>query len=138
MNNKINKISFEDTDKKLEIDIYGKVFEINVNKLDEIKTEELENEEDINAMDKMLDSVLGDGAVEEINKIRKDAGYDKMAISHELAIFMKMIELYANSVMAPIDNLENTYNNMYNKMNRFERRNYNKGYRNNYNNRYRR
>lgn len=136
MNNKINKISFEDTDKKLEIDIYGKIFNINVSKLDEINTEEL-TKEDISVMEKMLDSVLGDGAVEELNKIRKEAGYEKMAISHELAIFMKMIELYADSITAPMNNLENTYNNIYNNINRFERRNYNKGYRNN-NYRYRR
>lgn len=136
MNNRINKISFEDTDKKLEIDIYGKLYEIKVNKLEEINTEDLEKEEDINAMDKMLDSVLGEGAVEELNKIRKENGYERMAVSHELAIFMKMIEIYADSVMAPINSLENTYNNINRQMNRYEKRNYNKGYRNNY--RYRR
>lgn len=132
------KIDFEDTDKKIKIEIYGKDFEINENVLSELKTDDLADEQDIDVMDKMLDDILGAGSVETLNNIRKENGYEKMGVTHELAIFMRLIEVYTESVLTPINEAEKTYNNIYNKMNRYERRNYNKGYRNNRYDRYRR
>lgn len=137
--NKRARIGFEDTDKKLEIEIYGEKFEISEEKIGELKTDSIAEEKDIDVMEKMMDDILGAGAVEKLNKIRKDNGYEKMSISNELAIFMKLIEIYAERVLEPIAEMERTYSNVYNTMNRYERRNYNRNYRNNrYNDRYRR
>lgn len=137
--NKRARIGFEDTDKKLEIEIYGEKFEISEEKIGELKTDSIAEEKDIDVMEKMMDDILGAGAVEKLNKIRKDNGYEKMSISNELAIFMKLIEIYAERVLEPITEMERTYSNVYNAMNRYERRNYNRNYRNNrYNDRYRR
>ena len=137
--NKRARIGFEDTDKKLEIEIYGEKFEISEEKIGELKTDSIAEEKDIDVMEKMMDDILGAGAVEKLNKIRKDNGYEKMSISNELAIFMKLIEIYAERVLEPITEMERTYSNVYNTMNRYERRNYNRNYRNNrYNDRYRR
>lgn len=137
--NKRAKIGFEDTDRKLEIEIYGEKFEINEDKISELKTDDIADEKDIDVMEKTMDDILGAGAVEKLNKIRKDNGYEKMSISNELAIFMKLIEIYAERVLEPITEMERTYSNVYNTMNRYERRNYNRNYRSNrYNDRYRR
>ena len=120
------EIRYEDTDKKLEVNLYGKkIFKINEGIVGELDTKKLQEEEP--SVEKM-ENILGEGAVDEINKIREVDGYDKMELSHELALVMYIIEYYVNTLIKPIDNMTNRYRKEYNK----RRNNYNR------NNRYRR
>ena len=124
------EIRYEDTDKKLEVNLYGKkIFKINEGIVGELDTKKLQEEEpSVEKMEKLINDILGEGAVDEINKIREVDGYDKMELSHELALVMYIIEYYVNTLIKPIDNMTNRYRKEYNK----RRNNYNR------NNRYRR
>ena len=124
------EIRYEDTDKKLEVNLYGKkIFKINEGIVGELDTKKLQEEEPtVEKMEKLINDILGEGAVDEINKIREADGYDKMELSHELALVMYIIEYYVNTLIKPIDNMTNRYRKEYNK----RRNNYNR------NNRYRR
>ena len=133
--NKKIRIGFEDTDKKTKVEIYGKEFEIDENRLSELKTDEVAEEKDINVMYKILDEILGDGTADTLNIIRKENGYGEMGVNHVLPILLKLLEVYTKKIFEPLEEVENKYNDIYKRINRFERRSYNKNYRNN---RYRR
>lgn len=128
---KVKSIRFEDTDKKIKVDIYGEEFEINENKFLEIKTDELGNEDNAEELFKLLEQVLGEGSIDKLNKIRKENGYGELEFSHVLAIFMHIIEYYTNTAMEPMNKMQNAYDNVYNNLNRYERRNNNNNYRRN-------
>jgi hypothetical protein len=131
---KVMSIGYEDTDKKIEIDIYGIRFEINKEYLESRKDGEpyAENE---------LDKILGTGAIEKINKKRLSDGYDELTISAEMEIYGFIMSSYIKAVTEPllnnitgavdeqvnkIKNMENRYNNQ----NRQQRRNNNRRYNN--------
>ena len=115
MNDNIRKFSYEDTDKKIEIEIYGLVFEINKNSL--------ENQ---------IDKILGDGSVEKINKKRVADGYKEMDLQIELNLLGCIFETYANATMNNVTNrITNTARNINNRINELnnmnrQQRRYNK------------
>lgn len=125
------KISFgyEDTDKKIEISLYGLDFEIN--NLDSI--EEIENldKDNSNVIEAQLEKILGNGAIEKINRKRINDGYNKLDLNVELNILGCIFETYARSmtgnVLGRVTNAVNDINNDINRnMNREQRRNYNR------------
>lgn len=132
MNNNIMKFGYEDTDKKIEIDLYGIEFEI---KLDNKKIEELENVKDeisLKEMEMHIDEILGENAVKKINEKRKKDGYKEIDENVALQIFMCIFQAYSNSYIGNITNymensntkLENQYNRMNRNVNKYKRRNY--------------
>lgn len=135
-NKKVMKFGYEDTDKKIEIEVYGLVFEIK--NLDSNSYDKYKNiDKDLNTIEKEIDVILGKGAVEKINNKRINDGYDKMDLNVELALLGCIFEAYANSVTGNMFNkIDSTVKNIYNKTNnyknsnRVQRRNYNR-----YNNR---
>ena len=140
MENKVYKFGYEDTDKKIEIDLYGLIFEIK--NLDENKVEDFKNidRNDKNIIEKQIESILGKGCIEEINRKREKDGYDKLTIDIELNILGCIFEAYYNSVIGNFANkIKNTADNTkkqveeltMNNFNREQRRNYNRNYRNN-------
>lgn len=130
MENKINKISFEDTDKDLDIEIYGEKFKLNENKLINVNTDEIKEDED--QLERLLEDILGEGSIEKLNKIRKENGYEKMEASQELAVLEAVIRVYTDAILKPIDSMANTYDRVQNAGNRYNRRN--NQFRNGYNN----
>lgn len=138
MENKRLKFGYEDTDKKIEIELYGLVFEIN--NLDNL--EELENldAENGNAVEAQLEKILGKGAIEKINNKRINDGYKKLDLNAELSILGCIFEAYAKSmtgnVLERATNAVNSINKDIDKANignREQRRNYNRNNsRNNY------
>lgn len=144
--NKIRKFGYEDTDKKIEIEIYGLRFEIN--NLDSNSYDKYKNiDKDLSTLEKEIDFILGDGAVEKINAKRISDGYDKMDLNVELALLGCIFETYASAVTGNLFNKVNSVvNNTINKIdsykNREQRRNnkFNRNYNYNrhYNDRYRR
>ena len=137
LKNKMISIGYEDTDKKIEINLYGLVFEIR--NLDNIEKLENVNKGDINAVEAQIEELLGMGAIEKINKKRIDDGYNKMDISIELNVLGCIFEAYAKSITngftSKITNTINDVNkDIENFGNRVDRRSYNnsrnRGYRN--------
>ena len=134
IDNRKARIGFEDTDKSVKIEIYGKDFEIDTNRASKLEAEEIADEKEINVLYKTIDEILGDGTVETLNNIRKENGYGEMEVNHVLPILLKIIEVYTKGMFEPLEKIERQYSDLYRKINRFERRDY----RNNRNNRYRR
>lgn len=139
--NKVLKFGYEDTDKKIEIEIYGLRFEIN--NLDSNSYDKYKNiDKDLSTLEKEIDFILGDGAVEKINAKRISDGYDKMDLNVELALLGCIFETYANSVTGNLFNkVDSVVNNTINKIdsykNREQRRNNKYNRNNNYNRNYR-
>lgn len=128
-NKKVLSFGYEDTDKSIEIDLYGLVFEIK--NLDNIGELENLNRSDNNAVEARLEKILGEGAIEKINRKRVNDGYKKLDLNIELNILGCIFETYAKSmtgnVLGRVTNVVNDINkNINNSMNREQRRNYNR------------
>lgn len=132
MNNNRTKFSYEDTDKKIEIDLYDIIFEI---KLDNKKIEELENVKDeisLKEMEMHIDEILGENAVKKINEKRKKDGYKEIDENVAVQIFMCIFKAYSDSYIGNITNyvdnnnnrLENQYNRLNRNVNKYRKRNY--------------
>lgn len=135
---------YEDTDKKIEISLYGLTFEIK--NLNEKKIEELSkiDKDNRNGIEAQLDMILGEGAVEKINNKRIADGHEKMSIDVELNIFGCIFEAYSKEMVqntvkkvtnamkdinADVDNVNNNIRNFGNRdQRRYQNRNYNRGY----------
>lgn len=124
------KIGYEQTDKKIEIEIYDLKFEIkNVEKLQEFEDVK---DNDLDTIKKMIETMLGEGAVEKINKKRKEDGYEEINSSIALNILLGIYKVYSSEyidgVLGSMEKMENRVNNI----NRNTRRNYNRGNRRRY------
>lgn len=124
------KIGYEQTDKKIEIEIYDLKFEIkNVEKLQEFEDVK---DNDLDTIKKMIETMLGEGAVEKINKKRKEDGYDEINSSIALNILLGIYKVYSSEyidgVLGSMEKMEDRVNNI----NRNTRRNYNRGNRRRY------
>ena len=128
-NNKRVSFGYEDTDSKIEIDLYGIVFEINnLDSIDELKNIDQENE---NVIEAQLEKILGKGAIEKINRKRASDGYKELDLNIELNILGCVLEAYAKgtagNVLGRVTNaVEDINKDMSNTMNREQRRNYNR------------
>lgn len=116
------KIGYENTDKKIEIEIYGLKFEIN--NVENIKDFENVEDNDLNGLEKMIESLLGTGSIEKINNQREKDGYNKIdskvALNILVGISQAYMTEYTNDIMQPIeksiDRIERVNN--YNRENR--------------------
>ena len=146
MDNKRVSLDYKDTDKRVEIEIYGLVFEIK-----ELNKEELEkiDRNDSNELEKEIDKVLGEGSAEKINRKRLQDGYEKMDVAVASNILGFIMETYVKETVGKVansatvamndvaNNISNLANGNFNNYNREQRRNYNRNYRKN-NRKYRR
>ena len=96
MENKRLKFGYEDTDKSIEIDLYGLVFEIK--NLDNLEELEKLDRNDSNVIEAQLEKILGNGAIEKINNKRESDGYKKLDLNIELNILGCIFETYAKSM----------------------------------------
>lgn len=142
MNNRM-KFGYEDTDKKIEIDLYGLIFEIK--NLSNDKIEEFRNfDKNLSNIERQIEEILGNGCVEKINNKRVADGYDKMGLEVELNILGCIFEAYAKAMTNnTIDRVSKSINDVNNKINNLNERNRNQRRNNKYNrngnyNRYRR
>lgn len=128
MENKIMKFGYEDTDKIIEIDLYGLVFEINnLENLEDLENIDRNNNDIIEAQ---LEKILGKGAIEKINNKRISDGYKKLDLNIELNILGCIFETYSNcttkNVLERVKNTVNNINENMERVNREQRKNYNK------------
>ncbi len=133
LENRRLSFGYEDTDKKLEIELYGLVFEIN--NFESVENLEKIDRNNINVIEAQINKILGDGAVEKINRKRNQDGYKNMDINIELNVLGCIFEVYAKSMLSgvtdkisnTVNEVENSVNNLTNKYgNREQRRNYNR------------
>ena len=130
---KVLSFGYEDNDKKLEIELYGLVFEIrNLNSIEELENLDSNN---FDSIEIELEKILGKGSIEKINNKRRKDGYQDLDINIELNILGCIMETYAksmtnntlgrvlNSVNDMNKNIDNVINNNFN---RNQRRNYNR------------
>ena len=133
MENRRLSFGYEDTDKKIEVSLYGLIFEINkknivdkdINNIDERNENEVENE---------IKEIIGENSIEKINNKRINDGYEKMTLDVEVAVLTCIYKAYITATSGTmIDEIINTNKEIEKKvkdnaMNREQRRNYNKDY----------
>lgn len=109
----MNRIDYEQTDKKIVVDIYGIEFEIKKLRkeiLQEIEDLKKEETEDFESLYKYIDLFLGEGASEKINAKRKEDGYEPMNYEVILKIIDMVVGIYKEQ-----------YNELMNYGNKFDR-----------------
>lgn len=99
------RLGYENTDKKIEIEIYGINFEIkNVEKIKEYKNVE---DDDLNSLEKMIETLIGTGSIEKLNEQRKKDGYNEIDSSIALNILMGIYQTYAqeytDNILKPLE-----------------------------------
>lgn len=107
------RIDYKDTEKKLEVEIYGLRFELNSKELENIDTKEINDN-----LDEIIKKVLGEDAIEKINAKRKEDGYEEMDTQVKLTIVTFLVETYVNASISPINNMVNRANDKYKNINR--------------------
>ena len=132
MESKRLKFGYEDTDYKIEIDLYGIVFEIDKEKIINKDIKNI-NENDEDTVKKEIEKVIGIGSVEKINNKRLSDGYKKMTLDVEIAVLTCIYKTYITATSGTmVDEIIETNRNMENKaknlgnINREQRRNYSK------------
>lgn len=132
-NKKVLSFGYEDTDKKLEIELYGLVFEIrNLNSIEELENLDRNN---FDSIEIELEKILGKGSIEKINNKRRKDGYQDLDINIELNILGCIMETYAKSmtnntlgrVLDSVNDMNKDIDNVINNnFNRNQRRNFNR------------
>lgn len=132
MENKRLSFGYEDTDKKIEIELYGLVFEINKEKIINKDIKSI-NENDEDSVKREIEEVIGEGSVEKINNKRISDGYKKMTLDVEIAVLTCIYKSYITATSGTmVDEIIETNRNMEDKaknlgnINREQRRNYSK------------
>lgn len=118
------KIDYEQTDKKILVEIYGirfEVKELNKEVLKEIEDIKGEETEDFEGLYKYVDLFLGEGASEKINAKRQEDGYDKMNYRTLIAVIDTIIQAYQNTY-DEVMNYKKKFNNYGNRQ--YRRRRY--------------
>lgn len=135
MKSKRVSFGYEDTDQKIEVDIYGLVFEINKKNIVDKDLKDINEDED--TIEREIREVIGEDSIEKINNKRLKDGYDEMTLDVEIAVLTCIYKAYITAtsgnmideVMNTNKELENKARNLDSEINREQRRNYN---RNNY------
>jgi hypothetical protein len=122
-----NKLNYEDTDRKIELEIYGLIFEVK-KEIEDIDAKELKEQNKIN-ISEIIDKIFGNGATDKINKKRIQDGYEVMDTQVALTIISYAVNAYVNASVSPINEVINNYNYKVNKMNRFRSQNQRRNYR---------
>lgn len=143
MDRKIMKFGYEDTDQKIEIDLYGLVFEINKERILNKDINSVNSNDEEKIKDEIED-ILGKGTIEKINNKRINDGYNEMTLDVEVAVLTCIYKTYIEFTTGQmIDGINNSNNKMLNEaqnMNNYNRqdRRYNRNNFRRNNGRYRR
>lgn len=129
---KIVSFGYEDTDQKIEVDIYGLIFEINKKNIVGKDLNNINEEED--SIEREIRDVIGEDSIEKINNKRIKDGYDKMTLDVEIAVLTCIYKAYITATSGHMidqiidtnKKLENRARNLDSEMNREQRRNYNR------------
>lgn len=133
MEKKVMKFGYEDTDQKIEVEIYGLVFEINKRNIVNKDIKNIEENEDY--VEQEIRDVIGENSIEKINNKRLKDGYEKMTLDVEIAVLTCIYKAYITATSGNmIDNIIKTNKEMEDKaknINMRQRTNYRKQFRGN-------
>jgi hypothetical protein len=119
------RIGYENTDKKIEIEIYGLKFEIK--NVEKIKDYENVEDDDLNGLEKMIETLLGENSINKLNEQRKKDGYDKIdsavALNLLVGISQTYTNEYTNNIMQPLEKTVDRINNFNRKARRYNNKN---------------
>ena len=125
---KVLSFGYKDTDKSIEINLYGLIFEIN--NLNDVKELEELDRNNSNVIEAQLEKILGTGSIEKINNKRRKDGYKELDLNIELNILGCIFEAYAKTstvnMLGRVVGAVNDINKDISNMNREQRRNYNR------------
>lgn len=118
------RIGYENTDKKIEIEIYGLKFEIK--NVDKIKEYENVKDNDLNGLEKMIENLIGEGSINKINEKREKDGYGKIdstvALNILVGISQQYIAEYTDNIIQPFEKSMNRINNFNRETRRYNNR----------------
>lgn len=120
----MNKIGYNQTDKKILVNIYDLEFEIK--NLDNNKVEEIKENKENDNLEETIEEILGKGAVEKINNKRIQDGYEKMDLNVQTTILGFILNTYVEFITNNVfENVTDTFNRVNNRIygNRNQRRN---------------
>ena len=119
------RIGYENTDKKIEIEIYGLKFEIK--NVEKIKDYENIEDDDLNGLEKVIETLLGENYINKLNEQRKKDGYEKIdstvALNILIGISQTYMNEYTNNIMQPLEKNVDRINNFNRKAKRYNNRN---------------
>lgn len=137
MENKRLSFGYEDTDKKIEVELYGLIFEINKEKIVDKNINDIGKRSE-NEIEDEIKELIGENSIEKINNKRINDGYKEMTLDVEVAVLTCIYKAYITATSGTmIEEIINTNKEIENKvkdntMNREQRRNYNRRYKRNY------
>lgn len=118
------RIGYENTDKKIEIEIYGLKFEIK--NVDKIKEYENVEDDDLNGLEKMIENLIGEGSINKLNEQREKDGRGKIdstvALNILVGISQQYIAEYTDNIMQPFEKSMNRINNFNRETRRYNNR----------------
>lgn len=132
MENKRLSFGYEDIYKKIEIDLFGIIFEIDKEKILNKDIKDI-NEDDEEAIKKEIEEIIGKGSVEKINNKVVSEGHRPMTLAEEIAVLSCIYKTYITATSGTmVDEIIETNRNMEDKakslgnINREQRRSYSK------------
>lgn len=142
MENRINKFGYENTDKKIIVDLYGLEFEVSSEIENEKISEINELKKDDGKINEFIEKIIGSNAIQKINEKRKKDGYDEMTLTSKAQLIGFLMNVYAEEKlkmvgksindatknMDKVSNMINTGKNKYNNYNKYRKNNYKKRY----------
>lgn len=132
MDRKIMEFGYEDTDKKIEISIYGLIFEINKEKILDKNIETLESNDE-EKIGNEIEELIGKGAIEKINNKRISDGYKEMTLDVEVAILKCIYTSYIQATAGDlVEGIQNTSNDITKRVDVYRRNRKVNNYRRNY------
>lgn len=118
------EIGYQDTDKEVEVKIFGLQFKIKGILNEENIKEIEENKNNVELIDKQIKMLIGEDAIDKINKKRKEDGREEMDLIVKANVLGMLMGVYAEQIgTQAIDNISGTYNKLDSKINSFSRRN---------------
>lgn len=122
----MRELSYKDTEREIEVKIFDLEFKIN-NIIEKINVEEIQKEAETNdkVIEKIIDDILGEGAVKKINEKRISDGYKEMSLDVQTQVLNWIIRQYTEEVLKPVENTVNNiqkYSNDYRRNRKFNNR----------------
>lgn len=118
------EIGYQDTDKEVEVKIFGLQFKIKGILNEENIKEIEENKNNVELIDKQIKMLIGEDAIDKINKKRKEDGREEMDLIVKANVLGMLMGVYAEQIgTQAIDNISGTYNKLDSKINSFSRKN---------------
>ena len=93
MENNRLKFGYEEVYKKIEVEIFGLIFEINKKKIENQDINNV-NEKDEDVVKRKIEEIIGEGAIEKLNNKAISDGYSSMTLAEESKVLTFLYTTY--------------------------------------------